>query len=61
LATLQALPDYMPIGAHTARIFDRLIALQPRRLAGHHSPTYDGNATQALTDLKTEMLKLAGA
>jgi flavorubredoxin len=59
LATIQALPDYMPVGPHTERIFDRLIALKPRRLAGHHSSTYDGDATQALVDMKGELMKMA--
>lgn len=60
LATFAALPDYMPIGPHTGRVFDRLEALAPKTIAGHHSSTYNGDAVQALRDLKGEMFKLAG-
>jgi flavorubredoxin len=61
LAAVQALPDYMPVGPHTERIFDRLIAVKPTRLAGHHSSTYDGDATQALVDMKGELIRMARA
>ena len=60
LAVLEQMPDYLPIGPHTKRVFQRLEALQPKVLAGHHSPAYFGNATQALQDLRTEMFKRAG-
>lgn len=49
---LKKYPDYLPIGPHTARVFDRLEALNPKVLAGHHSPTFTGNAVQALRDLR---------
>jgi flavorubredoxin len=50
--TLKKYPDYLPVGQHTARVFDRLEALNPTILAGHHSPTFTGNAVQALRDLR---------
>lgn len=54
-------PDYLPVGPHTARVFDRLEALQPRLIAGHHAPAYAGNAVQALRDLRSELFRLAGS
>jgi hypothetical protein len=60
LAVLDQMPDYLPIGPHTQRVFERLEALQPSVLAGHHSPTYVGDATQALRDLRGEMFRKAG-
>jgi flavorubredoxin len=53
-------PDYMPIGPHTSRVFDRLEALQPKVIAAHHAPTYTGNAVQALRELRAELFKAAG-
>ena len=52
LETQRLYPDYLPIGPHTAKVFDRLEELSPRALAGHHGPTYTGNAAQALRDLR---------
>ncbi len=49
---LKKYPDYLPIGQHTAKVFDRLEALNPKILAGHHAPTFTGNAAQALRDLR---------
>ena len=49
---LKKYPDYLPIGQHTGRVFDRLEALNPKVLAGHHSPTFTGDAVQALRDLR---------
>lgn len=60
ISTANALPGYLPIGPHTNAVFDRLIALQPKALAGHHSPTYIGDAVKALDDLRGELLKSAG-
>ena len=60
LAVLDQLPDYLPIGPHTARVFERLEALRPRVLAGHHSPAYFGDSVQALRDLRGEMFRKAG-
>jgi flavorubredoxin len=60
MAVLKQLPDYLPIGPHTGAVFDRLEALQPRLIAGHHSPAYAGNAVQALRDLRGELYKQAG-
>lgn len=44
LETHKLYPDYLPVGPHTARVFDRLEALSPRVLAGHHGPAYTGDA-----------------
>jgi flavorubredoxin len=60
MAVLKQLPDYLPIGPHTGAVFDRLEALQPRLIAGHHSSAYAGNAVQALRDLRGELYKQAG-
>jgi len=38
MAVLNVFPDYLPIGSHTGRVFDRLEALKPKVLAGHHAP-----------------------
>jgi flavorubredoxin len=56
----KVLPDYMPIGPHTSRVFDRLEALEPKLIAAHHAPTYTGNAVQALRDLRGELFRAAG-
>ncbi len=56
---LRQLPGYLPIGAHTATVFDRLESLQPKVLAGHHSPVYVGDAVQALRDLRRELFRFA--
>ncbi len=52
MAALAQLPGYLPIGPHTAQVFDRLEALQPKVLAGHHAPTFTGNSVRALHDLR---------
>ncbi len=57
---LKQLPGYLPIGPHTGAVFDRLIALKPNVLAGHHASAYAGDAVQALRDLKGELFKFAG-
>jgi flavorubredoxin len=51
--------DALPIGRHTGRVLERLAALQPRVLAGHHSSAYTGDAASALRDLRKELLDLA--
>lgn len=61
LQALQNLPGYLPIGPHTAQVFDRLEALQPKVLAGHHGPSFTGNAVGALRDLRQELFAQAGA
>ena len=61
MEALKSLPGYLPIGPHTATVFDRLEALRPKLLAGHHSSTYTGDAVQALRDLRSELFKFAGA
>jgi flavorubredoxin len=60
MAVLDQMPDYLPIGPHTKRIFEGLEALEPKVLAGHHSAAYFGDATQALQDLRGEMFRKAG-
>lgn len=57
--THKQFPDYLPVGPHTARVFERLEALRPKVIAGHHAPAYTGNGVQALQDLKAELFKLA--
>lgn len=57
MQTLAQLPGYLPIGPHTAQVFDRLEALQPKVIAGHHSPTYTGDAMKALRDLRTALFE----
>jgi len=60
MAALQNLPGYLPVGPHTGAVFDRLVALEPKVLAGHHSSAYNGNAVQALQDLRGELFRFAG-
>jgi flavorubredoxin len=60
MAALANLPGYLPVGPHTAAVFDKLEALQPKALAGHHSSTYTGDAVRALQDLRGELFKFAG-
>lgn len=60
MSALQSLPGYLPIGPHTAGVFDRLIGLNPRALAGHHSSAYRGDAVRALQDLRGELFRAAG-
>ena len=57
---LRSMPDYLPVGPHVHQTFDRLQALRPRTLAGHHAPAFNGNATQALRDLRGELFRLHG-
>jgi flavorubredoxin len=58
VAALKQNPTTLPIGPHTFSVFDRLEALKPRILAGHHSTAYTGDALQALKDLRGELLKM---
>jgi flavorubredoxin len=60
MAALKNLPGYLPVGPHTGAVFDRLVALEPKLLAGHHGSAYNGNAVQALQDLRGELFKFAG-
>jgi flavorubredoxin len=60
MTALQNLPGYLPIGPHTGATFDRLEALEPKVLAGHHSSAYTGDAVRALRDLRGELYKFAG-
>jgi flavorubredoxin len=61
MAALAQLPGYLPLGAHTNRVFDRLIALQPKVLAGHHGPAFVGGGAKVLDDLRGELFKQAGS
>lgn len=58
VAALKQNPSTLPIGRHTFAVFDRLEALKPRVLAGHHSPAYTGDAVQALRDLRGELFRM---
>lgn len=60
ITALRNLPGYLPIGPHTAGVFDRLEALHPKVLAGHHSSAITANALQALRDLRGELFWEAG-
>jgi glyoxylase-like metal-dependent hydrolase (beta-lactamase superfamily II) len=60
MTALKQLPGYLPVGPHTGAVFDRLVALQPQVLAGHHSSAYTGDAVRALEDLRGELFKFAG-
>jgi len=60
VARIRQEPDAFPIGPHTAVVLDRLAALQPKVIAGHHSSAYADDAVQALRDLKREMFRVAG-
>jgi flavorubredoxin len=50
----------LPIGPHTGVVLDRLAALKPEVIAGHHSSAFRGDTGRALRDLKTELLSMAG-
>ena len=60
LKMLEQAPDYLPVGPRTAGVFAKLEALQPKVIAGHHSPAFTGDTVQALRDLKSEMFRIAG-
>jgi flavorubredoxin len=60
IRALKSIPDYLPVGPHVHRTFDRLEALRPRTLAGHHAPAFTGDATQALRDLRGELFRVNG-
>jgi len=58
--THKQFPDYLPVGPRTGIVFDRLEALKPKVIAGHHAPAFVGDAARALRDLRGELFKLAG-
>jgi len=60
LSVHKQLPEYVPVGSHTAKVFDRLEGLQPKVLAGHHAPAFTGNAVQALRDLRRGLFEMTG-
>jgi len=45
------LADYAPYTHYTAKLFDKLAALKPQRLAIMHGSTFEGDGEQALHDL----------
>ena len=55
MASHKQLPTYIPVSEHTARVFDRLQALQPGVLACMHGPAFSGDAVGALRDLRTAL------
>jgi flavorubredoxin len=55
------LGPYIPIGAQTARVFDRLEALKPSGLACMHGPAFTGDAGAALRNLRTALFALPEA
>src|SRR5256885_2363347 len=55
MASHKQLPTYIPVSEHTARVFDRLEALQPGVLACMHGPAFSGDAVRALQDLRTAL------
>ncbi|MEO6197209.1 MAG: MBL fold metallo-hydrolase [Dehalococcoidia bacterium] len=57
--THKMFPDYLPVGPHTARVFERLESLAPNVIAGHHAPAYSGDTVRALHDLRQELFRLA--
>jgi len=59
--TTRLLPSYLPLGPHTGQVFDRLEALNPKVIAGHHAPTFTGSALQALRDLRQALFTSASA
>jgi flavorubredoxin len=60
LQMLEQAPDYLPVGPRTAGVFERLYALRPKVIAGHHAPAYTGDTVRALRDLCGEMLARVG-
>jgi flavorubredoxin len=46
------MPQYMPWGTHTARLFDNLAALKPDTLAVMHGSSFQGNCERAIRDLQ---------
>jgi flavorubredoxin len=60
LAVHKQYPEYLPYGSHTSRVFDRLEALNPRVLAGHHAPAYSGDAVQALKEMHRGLREILG-
>ncbi|NIU74663.1 MAG: hypothetical protein GWN71_14105 [Gammaproteobacteria bacterium] len=45
------LADYSPYSHNTGRLFDKLAALRPERLAIMHGSSFEGDGGQALRDL----------
>jgi flavorubredoxin len=60
LSTHRQLPEYLPYGLHTERVFERLESLQPKVLAGHHAPAYFGNSIKALREMRKGLLEILG-
>jgi len=54
------LADYSPYTHHTRRLFDKLAALKPQRLAIMHGSSFDGDGARALTDLGAAFKEIFG-
>ncbi len=60
IATQAVFTDYIPVGPHTTRVFNRLEALRPKALACMHGPAFTGDCTAALHDLRVATFEAAG-
>jgi flavorubredoxin len=54
------LADYAPYTHYTARLFDKLAALAPERLAIMHGSSFEGDGRRALTDLGVAFREIFG-
>ncbi len=54
------LADYAPYTPYTDRLFKKLAALKPQRLAIMHGSSFDGDGAQALTDLAAGFKEVFG-
>ena len=54
------LADYAPYTHYTGRLFEKLAALKPQRLAIMHGSSFDGDGARALTDLSTAFKEIFG-
>jgi hypothetical protein len=54
------LADYSPYTHHTNRLFEKLAALKPERLAIMHGSSFNGDGAQALIDLGAAFKEIFG-
>lgn len=54
------LADYAPYTHYTDRLFEKLAALKPQRLAIMHGSSFDGDGARALTDLAAGFKEVFG-
>ena len=54
------LADYAPYTHYTAKLFDKLAALAPERLAVMHGSSFEGDGSRALADLGTAFREVFG-